>query len=359
MKKMNKTLDFLKKENDKYLNIIISKLEEKNISDEQITRVEEELNLIYEGNNSEIIYECLQLALFCKQNNEPYSLNGTISSLLILYLLGVSKVNPCLINARYETGLGIPYEAKSIYLEMRVREAFLNKMVDKAIEINDGKYEPFFQIMESRHSEPPYPVHISFLPNTASANKYFELEEKNGKHFIKKWVSRYSDVPGFSITICPSKLLNDCFDILKDKPNIQFIDGLQKMNYELHSNNFDVIGGIDEEKSIALKDNYDLNDLISLFCMIHNTYDNFEPEKSVFFDRDSVFEYFMSIGLSKTNSFHLMENVRKGIFREESVKHLELPQEIINDFKNIKYLWPRAAAFDLLYYYLIKCADNK
>jgi DNA polymerase-3 subunit alpha (Gram-positive type) len=73
--------------------------------------------------------------------------------------------------------------------------------------------------------------------------------------------------------------------------------------------------------------------------------------------RDDVFDILLSLGLSRNVAYETSELVRKGLASREKYadkfESLNLPEDLYDMFKNIRYLFPRAHCCEFLLTYSI------
>ena len=118
-----------------------------------------------------------------------------------------------------------------------------------------------------------------------------------------------------------------------------------------------------------------ITELINLMCSFHSTYSccpvdptHFNPEwekmisspefkKYPCHSRDDVFDILLSLGLSRNVAYETSELVRKGLASREKYadkfESLNLPEDLYDMFKNIRYLFPRAHCCEFLLTYSI------
>jgi hypothetical protein len=295
---------------EKFMKILIAhdKRVDKNL--DEMERLTNEIFLIDMTRCAEMLCNTYSIINFCKEHNEPYIVCGAAASLYSLYLLGLTKINPVDIHARYETFLGTRQNPKIVNnIEIKVRPAFQKELFD-----------------------------------------YVEYVISKDGHGVDQM---------YTIKISAAELLEDFKDVNR---SIHYLEGLSIIKKELLDGNAASLGiTVDPRELYDIKEDITLNDVISLISRAHATTEGLTNRPiTPFEDRDSVFNYYHDENyLDKEKSYQIMEDARKGISLQPYLEKGLISKEEFELLSKIKYLFPRAHGAECAYYYLLRLAITK
>ena len=345
---MKKKIDYIiKKEEKKYYPIIQNYIKSSRLyidNEIDINRLNEELSIIHKAMLSKTIHYLYCISKELKKNNEPYIINGTLSNLYLLYILGITKFNPIEIGCCFEVCIGTIDNPKCyLPIDIVIRKTYENKLdIESIISSID---EDCYYI-----NHPTKSHQILVIPKEIDYNRLFKTQiignntqvaiddeytynrllsisvaESDKLWSISHFYSKYGEVP-----------INEAIDIYK---TVFFDKALQEKKF------------IDTYSSFKVNS---VSDMLKLMAFYHSTHKVNKPSSYVFSDRESVFEYFnKELGLSNNQSYRLMEVVRKGQYKSSIINDditSKLSNNILNDLENILYLFPRGHNAEHLYY---------
>ena len=299
-------------------------------------RYEYEINSILE-NNFENIYILLYLVSNkVKEDNEYFLLSETIGSSFIVYLLGITDIDPIKYNIPFEVSSGIEgYRRPNFELVFSMK--YLNKIkryIEVILKEND--------MLTDETSDDGLKL---YLRGNTDLDFVLRLEEVTGK--------KYTTI------------------LLDDKESLE----LFKNANTLGISEFDYI--LVRNMILEIKPN-SFEDFVKISGLSHGTdvWTNNAQEliknetatlNEVIACRDDIMNYLIEQGVEKEIAFNIMESVRKGKIRKnreekwdeykEIMKNHNIPDWYIKSCEKIKYLFPRAHAvnyvmnsFRLAYY---------
>lgn len=345
---MNKQIDLIRiKEEKKYFPLLEESLKSsKNYANEELNRINEELAIIHKMNMSLLIYYLFSISKELKKDNEPYMINGTLSNLYILYVLGVTKFNPMEIGCCYEACIGTIDNPKEMHsINIVVREGIDKEYINRLTSIPGDEYDYV------NHPEKSFQTLL--IPKEIDINDVFtNVVFNNTIHPTIK--DEYTYIKLLSITISESEFLNSICYFNNKYGEVDINDALEVYKDHFFDRVIQEKGFIDRYASFKVNTIFDM---LKLMAHYHSTHKLDSSEDSIFSDRESVFEYFnKELGLSSNESYHLMEEIRKGKHHSFGLDKdflNRLPKNVINDLNNIEYLFPRGHNAEHLYYYAI------
>lgn len=299
-------------------------------------RYEYEINSILE-NNFENIYILLYLVSNkVKEDNEYFLLSGTIGSSFIVYLLGITDIDPIKYNIPFETSSAIEgYRRPNFELVFSMK--YLNK-IKRYIEVilkengmlTDETSDDGLKLYLRGNTDLDFVLRLEKLTD----KKYTTilLDDKESLELLKN--ANTLGISEFDYILVRNM-------ILEIKPN-SFED-------------FVKISGLSHGTDVWTNN---ANELIKNGTATLN---------EVIACRDDIMNYLIEQGVEKGIAFNIMESVRKGKIRKnreekwdeykEIMKNHNVPEWYIKSCEKIKYLFPRAHAvnyvmnsFRLAYY---------
>ena len=300
-------------------------------------RYEYELNSILENNFENIYMFLYYISKKVKEDNEYFLLSGTIGSSFIVYLLGITDIDPIKYNIPFEVSSGIEgYRRPNFELVFSMK--YLNKIkryIEVVLKEND--------MLTDETSDDGLKL---YLRGNTDLDFVLRLEKLTDK--------KYTTI-----------LLDDkeSLELLKNANTL----GISEFDYILVRNMI-----------LEIKPN-SFEDFVKISGLSHGTdvWTNNAQEliknetatlNEVIACRDDIMNYLIEQGADRHTAFSIMEFVRKGRankdtwieqWQEYKTKMLEynIPDWYIKSCEKIKYLFPRAHAvnyvmnsFRLAYY---------
>ena len=295
---------------------------QQNIPKNILERYEYELKSILE-NKYENIYMLLYLiSNKVKKDSEIMLLNGTIGSSFIVYLLGVTEIDPVEYNIPFEVSCGIEGQKRPDF-EIVLPKRYLAKiknyieciLKEKNLLTDEMSNETGLKLnlLENEYLD----IILELEKTTGINHSTISLDDKETMKLIEN-----ADTLGIS-EFC-TRYVRDI--ILKTKPttfeDLIKVEGLSKGTDAWTENAQELI-----KNGIAT-----LNEVIT--C------------------RDDIMNYLTKRGIEKEIAFCIMESVRKGKVRsnkeekwkeyKEIMKNHDVPEWYIKSCEKILYLFPRA-----------------
>lgn len=299
-------------------------------------RYEYELKSILENNFENIYMFLYYISKKVKEDNEYFLLSGTIGSSFIVYLLGITDIDPIKYNIPFEVSSGIEGYRRPNF-ELVFSKKYLNEIkryIEVILKEND--------MLTDETSDDGLKL---YLRGNIDLDFVLRLEEVTGK--------KYTTI-----------LLDDkeSLELLKNANTL----GISEFDYILVRNMI-----------LEIKPN-SFEDFVKISGLSHGTdvWTNNAQElikngtatlNEVIACRDDIMNYLIEQGVEKGIAFNIMESVRKGKIRKnreekwdeykEIMKNHNVPEWYIKSCEKIKYLFPRAHAvnyvmnsFRLAYY---------
>ena len=249
-----------------------------------------------------------KLSIYLKENNIPYFLQGNTSNLYMLYLLGISRVNPLDFNLRYENFFGLELEKT----KLRASQLFINMAV-------------------------PTECHSAVLDKIKSEQmlKNKKTETRKYSFNIGKISIAHFDMP------CEIK---DYFSETDFNILLEFI--LEEYNDDDFANAIDTV--------FDCKSDITLDDAIKVFGLIHSSW-NFDdiliafsqldmPLSDVPVFYDDVFDMLLN-NFTNKDAWKYADSVHWGNDLSQEVARY-VPPAIFNWCNSALYLFPKAHALE-------------
>ncbi len=348
---MEKKIDYIiEKEEEKYYPIIKESIEQSNMyrnNKVDNDRINEELTIIHKVRMSKLIYFLFTISSELKKRNEPYMIHGTLPDLYILYVLGVTKFNPIEIGCCYESCIGTLDNPKSqISIDIVIRKRNKDKL--DIIDFISNIEKDYSYV---NHHVYPIKSHQTLaLPKEIDCKEIFKTQIiDNSIQVVANDEYTYSKL--MLINVIESKRLCSVRYFLNKYGEVNIKNALEVYKNIFFDKALQEKEFIDTYSSFKI-DN--ISDMLKLMAFYHSTRKAEDPFSYYFSDRESAFEYFNKIlGVSKEQSYYLMEGIRKGKFKsliiDENTKN-KITENILNDLNNIHYLFPRGHNAEHLYY---------
>ena len=299
-------------------------------------RYEYELNSIIENKFENIYMLLYYISKKVKEDNEYFLLSGTIGSSFIVYLLGITDIDPIKYNIPFETSSAIEgYRRPNFELVFSMK--YLNK-IKRYIEVilkENG-------MLTDETSDDGLKL---YLRGNTDLDFVLRLEKVTGKKYTTNLLD---DKEGLELLKNANTLGISEFDYIL----------VRNMILEIKPNSFEdfvKISGLSHGTDVWTNNAQELikNGTATL--------------NEVIACRDDIMNYLIEQGVEKGIAFNIMESVRKGKIRKnreekwdeykEIMKNHNVPEWYIKSCEKIKYLFPRAHAvnyvmnsFRLAYY---------
>lgn len=299
-------------------------------------RYEYELNSIIENKFENIYMLLYYISKKVKEDNEYFLLSGTIGSSFIVYLLGITDIDPIKYNIPFETSSAIEgYRRPNFELVFSMKYlSEIKRYIEVILKEND--------MLTDETSDDGLKL---YLRGNTDLDFVLRLEKVTGK--------KYTTI-----------LLDDkeSLELLKNANTL----GISEFDYILVRNMI-----------LEIKPN-SFEDFVKISGLSHGTdvWTNNAQElikngtatlNEVIACRDDIMNYLIEQGVEKGIAFNIMESVRKGKIRKnreekwdeykEIMKNHNVQEWYIKSCEKIKYLFPRAHAvnyvmnsFRLAYY---------
>ena len=357
--------DVLKKEEEMYYPKILNLIDLSPYyptKQEARDRLAAELEIIHNQHLSKTIWYCFQVGKYARDVREPFFIGGIITSLYLLYVLGVLKYDPMETGCCYQTCLGtkdnprnsIPF---TIFTSRSSLRGF--KSMIERLEPSDCIYRYGFYTKDKNVNHNPSSYIL--LPDSIDVERYYAIEKKEHEELpilVEKLNSlglgvQISFVSAYMLSIY--KIMNQLY------PSKAFVTDeelIEDFEYLLEHKKFETDNYALEQFKTFNKP-LSLNSVISLYCFMNCSHYKKDPLSIVFSDRDTLFNYLKNRGdFDEDSSYKLTEIVRRGMYlkSDQELKTAianALPDRIVEDFKNTLYLTIRGHLAERIYYVLL------
>ena len=292
-------------------------------------RYENELDMIYENNYESLYILNYLIANKAKEDNEYYILRGIGSNSFIVYLLGISEINPLDYGLEYEMSYGLKGEKAPEFYYFFSGTYYPNimKCLKEIVTKNISYDTTYIDNILLR-----YLVHIYIFVDTG-VDTLYELKKITGMDYNKIDISDkkiWDTFKDYKKIICymPSYFKESIFNYIKPKS---------------------------------------IKELSVIYALSKSTFDTDETEKFTMRDfstSDDIYEFLLRNGLEKEMAFEITEFIRKGkannikLWKEWKkyeiiLKQNNIDQSYIEKFKKTQYLYPKSNILNSVIY-LIK-----
>lgn len=290
------------------------------------TRYKNELDMIYENKYESLYVLNYLISNKAKEDKEYYILRGIGSNSFIVYLLGISEINPLDYGLEYEMSYGLKGEKTPEFYYFFSSTYYPNiiKYVKETVTKNISYDTTYIDNILIR-----YLVHIYIFVDTGIDTLY-ELRKITGMDYNKIDINDKKIWGAFIdyrkiISYMPSYFKESIFNYIKPKSikELSVIYALNKSIFET-----------DETENFIMRD---------------------------FSTRDDIYEILLRNGLEKEMAFEITEFIRMG--KANNIKFLEewknyenilkqnnIDQFYIEKFKKIQYLYPKSNILNNIIY---------
>ena len=181
------------KQEKKYYNKIRSLLEFESLTAEQQDRLNKELEIIHKTKSSKIVYIAYLAAKKLKEDGKKYCLRGNYADLLLFYLLGITKISPYDDRLKYvlpyQVAVGeIELPRKIIEIDINVEPSAMDTVIDYVIDKTNKDSELFIggETENDGDSQVFKRLYIGFMKKGDNTyNHGFSKYEANPINFIE------------------------------------------------------------------------------------------------------------------------------------------------------------------------------
>lgn len=373
----------------KIKDICVAKLKEiykENLSKEVVERLKDELGIIFKNNYETLFYLAYILAKRVRDKGYTVGGRGTAGNLLVTYLLDVTDSNPIEYDLDYRMFYG-PYSEKVPDLDLNVPKEIVKERTEELMEAYKN-----ILIKASVHSTlkedglkstvfSKIPSILEYIDVDYAANMASDLYQRTQPHssgvliipedFDSDYIFptiNYNDerIPAYDYhkldkTLIKIDILSkNHMDIMKkiseltDINNVNLNDGrVYEMINSLKTDGIPELNTDHMKRIISVVKPTCFDDLVKIQGLAHGrgVFKNnaellIKQGKDYISSREDLLDILNKYNVS--NSFMIMEKVRKGNYHKLSVEELKeldkVPEELRNSIKKIQYLFPRAHA---------------
>ena len=317
---------------------------------EELDRLNQELAIIHHTKQSKAIWYLYLIVQETKRNNEPYLIRGTLADLYVLYVLGILHHDPIKTGCCYQACLGATTRMnKTLLCDIEFRHEFI-PVISKYLENIEKDIKVFHYCYSVENDQPQYsPSSRLLIPSRINESDYYQIMES--KDNMK--VAIANNDKSFPVGVRFNLLSSNNLSLLKhfqDKYgvidfNVSFPSFVEVISDPLFYSS--CINNIFSQRKIQ-----NFNDVIDLIGLLHRTTINPTQLGDSFPDRETVYFFFkyFCCPLDK-DAFILMEDARKGVFSRKNYNNIKslLPNVVIKELNNIKYLFPRGHSAEIAY----------